>query len=294
MAKGNPQMARESTVMDDHVNLSQDVANPYFGKISSSSLKRALRKAAEEIQKGIVPLSGNLPNSDDANEIGYRLLYIKEAVSSRDIKRFSSHGAGGAAFLTCDFRGRNLHGYNLRNTNFAGSDLKGVVLDGANLEESALENVDARWSNWIRATARKSNISSSVFSGSDLRNADFTDCDLSGVKFIAVNARNAIFTGANLSHCDFTGSDLTGANLSHAFLEETNFSFSHLTNCSFQHTDFGAGNYYGVRIAHNQRPLGWPPDPAPEDRYRLPPKEPIWHWSIVIHRTELIRGVVAH
>ncbi len=64
----------------------------------------------------------------------------------------------------------------------------------------------------------------------DLREADFSEAQLSGAKFPRASLAGANFTGANLTDTDLTEADLQGATLSDADLTDVLLYLANLTN----------------------------------------------------------------
>ena len=79
---------------------------------------------------------------------------------------------------------------------------------------------------------RESKVRSKRLSGTDLRESDFADADLTGSNFTGSALRGANFNNANLTDTVFKGSDTNGASFVGANLTGANFKGCDLANAA--------------------------------------------------------------
>ena len=114
--------------------------------------------------------------------------------------------------------------------------LAAMRFSGSNLKNSDFSSITAPQKQFDY-----SNLEGSKFSHSDLQGCSFKWANLSNADFDRSNLRGASFKGTNLTNVTFKGADLTGAMLQMSNLKGASFENSRLDN-----TDFGKSNLSGV------------------------------------------------
>ncbi|NEO19313.1 pentapeptide repeat-containing protein [Moorena sp. SIO4A5] len=84
--------------------------------------------------------------------------------------------------------------------------------------------------------------------GANLRGADCTNVDLSGVDFTNANLTGANFSRADLSQANFSNANLTGADLAGADLANADLSGANLTDANLSNTDLTGSNLTGANL----------------------------------------------
>lgn len=109
---------------------------------------------------------------------------------------------------TIDLSAAPLQGLLMSGLNLQGATLIQTACNGADLTGNDMRGICAPRFGGLNGRFRGVN-----FTGSDLREAIFTNADLVGARFLQCNLTNAIFTGANIDQTNFAGAILTGAYL---------------------------------------------------------------------------------
>ena len=120
-------------------------------------------------------------------------------------------------------------GANLSNTNLSKRDLSKLTFSTV--------DIDIKWKYAVKL--RFSNLSESIFTGTNLTNIDFTGADLTfsdltDTNISYANLSDANLSGANLSGANLSDADLSGANLSDANLFGANLSGANLSGANLK------------------------------------------------------------
>ncbi|MGC4118498.1 MAG: pentapeptide repeat-containing protein [Myxococcales bacterium] len=102
----------------------------------------------------------------------------------------------------------------------------------------------------IAAGAKAGQVS---FADEDLSNADFSDCDCSGVSFANANAGGALFAKARLDQADFSGAELGGADFRGASLRGCSFRKAKLRDAVFDQADCTGADFTGAELEGDVR-----------------------------------------
>jgi hypothetical protein len=99
-----------------------------------------------------------------------------------------------------------------------------------------------RWAVHNKADLRGANLSGADLSGVDLRGANLSGADLSGVDLRGANLSGADLYGANLYGADLSGADLSGAYLRGADLSEADLSEAYLRGAYLRGADLSGAD----------------------------------------------------
>ena len=178
-----------------------------------------------------------------------------------------------------DFSGLDFSGFNLTSADFGMTILKDVdftdaIITGAsfygssdftkaqlkstkNYKEKDLSGINLNFNDWSDLDFKGFNLTSTVFRGAFIKNADFTDAIITGADFggsqqkgftktqleSTKSYKEKDLTGIrldcnNMHHWDFSGFNLTSANFYHATLSNTDFTDTILTNAELSYANF--------------------------------------------------------
>ena len=143
-----------------------------------------------------------------------------------------------AILSNCNLSGANFHHANLHRADFGKSELIKTCFNAANLTRANM--------NWTNAVSAE--FVGAVLDGSDLRNMNGIDCDLShasvqwaDLQYIQLNravCSSADFKGSNLSHSNFAESQLNHANLVRTNISLTNMDKANLNGTLVKGNDW--------------------------------------------------------
>lgn len=81
--------------------------------------------------------------------------------------------------------------------------------------------------------------------------ADFTKCEAPRADFHGADLRDAIFSEANLTGADFSGANLVGADFRDADLTHANFTGANLDSTTFDGADLTNANFTGANLEYS-------------------------------------------
>ena len=112
--------------------------------------------------------------------------------------------------------------YPANNYYAPGTDLSNTNLSKRDLSKLIFSTLDFKIAKEYAVKLKFSNLSESIFAGTNLTNIDFTGADLTFSDLTDTNMSYANLSGANLSGANLSGANLSGANLSGANLSGAN------------------------------------------------------------------------
>ncbi|MEA5616383.1 pentapeptide repeat-containing protein [Cronbergia sp. UHCC 0137] len=150
-----------------------------------------------------------------------------------------------------DLSGVIFKGANLNQANFQGSRFRGVGEDGrwdtyddaiADLNQVELKQANFTDANLSRVSMNKSDLSRATLNRANLSNARLMGANLSSTQLVGSDLRgtileNASLTGADISDSQLTGANLYAANLNRASAIGTQLSHANLTKTNWQGAD---------------------------------------------------------
>jgi len=125
---------------------------------------------------------------------------------------FSSVSYDGTGFSDCSFPESKLSDLNLFHVGFTDCDFSGAVLRNCVFQRLTADK---------RSPAKKFDLSSCVFEGTDLSGTVFFLCDLSGVNFRRATLERATFDRCVLKKADFVGAAMDGIRFIDCKIEKT-------------------------------------------------------------------------
>ena len=111
------------------------------------------------------------------------------------------------------------------NCYFVYCDMDAATIKLSSLYLSTFNNVTSR-----NMDCSYSSIRLCEWENSDLSGSIFIGTNGESIRFISCNLRDVDFSNAHLKNVDFTGSDLTGSNFTHACCDKVNFDFAIVKN----------------------------------------------------------------
>ena len=162
----------------------------------------------------------------------------------------------GAQLKNADLRKANLRGINLRDAQLAKADLRDAHLWQADLRGAYLQRTNLRDTQLIGADLRNVNIEKSFeyvwitrrLIPLDLRYANLSKSNLSGVNLSGTLLHGAEFVETDLRGTNLSGSELHGANLSNADLRGANLSEATLSGANLSEADLRGVNLSGAKL----------------------------------------------
>ena len=225
-------------LVDDWINMSKEYdekAKDYYPRVSQiSSILFAKQKEnckndlfnsiILELFNKIVQLEKNINN--------FSFNWSKVSLKNLKISNF-------------DFKNSQLNGIKIVDSEFI--DVKMTNISFAN---AILTNNDFSFEDLTDANLRGTNLSNSIFIGSDLESAN-----LSSAKLIQADLGHAELSAADLSAADLSAADLSfavlnGANLINADLSYANFEGAELNNAILSHATLNQAKFKDADIKH--------------------------------------------
>ena len=220
-------------LVDDWINMSKEYdekAKDYYPRVSQiSSILFAKQKEnckndlfnsiILELFNKIVQLEKNINN--------FSFNWSKVSLKNLKISNF-------------DFKNSQLNGIKIVDSEFI--DVKMTNISFAN---AILTNNDFSFEDLTDANLRGTNLSNSIFIGSDLESAN-----LSSAKLIQADLGHAELSAADLSAADLSFAVLNGANLINADLSYANFEGAELNNAILSHATLNQAKFKDADIKH--------------------------------------------
>ncbi|HYC91447.1 MAG TPA: pentapeptide repeat-containing protein [Thermoanaerobaculia bacterium] len=133
--------------------------------------------------------------------------------------------------------GRDLRGYDFRNTGFlavrlAGADLSHCLFENARLQDCDLSGAKVEGAR-LGASFARSRLDGIDFTGADLRGADFGYASVVQSSFRNLDLAGMNFTDAECWKADFSGATLTGATFQRAKCAEAQFTGARMAGADF-------------------------------------------------------------
>ena len=123
-----------------------------------------------------------------------------------------------------------------------------VNLKGADLSDMNLTGVKISESNFTSATFSNANLSGIEISGTNLTRTNFSYTKLEGASFFNPDITGAIFAEACLTKASFFGTNAETANFFHANMTRAKFYFSNLLHTNFMGTNLTNAEFIGAHL----------------------------------------------
>ncbi|MDB9378057.1 pentapeptide repeat-containing protein, partial [Nodularia sphaerocarpa] len=165
-------------------------------------------------------------------------------------------GTAGSSFFNLvldnvDLSGINLKSANLNQASFKGSIFRGTGEDGrwdtfddaiADLSQAQMKQANFTDANLSRVIMNRSDLSGSTLNRANLSHARLIGADLGSTQLVGANLRGAFLekaslTGADIGDAKFNEANLYGARLSRVIAIGTHLSFANLTNTDWRGAD---------------------------------------------------------
>jgi len=130
-----------------------------------------------------------------------------------------------------------MRGARIKDCNLDSIDLTSTIVTQAVVEDTKLSSAVLNNCDFSDATFRRCNLKdayTSAFSRANLANAEFTDCDMSGVSFVSGILMRASFNGSKLVESKLTFAMLDGADLSGCDMKEAQIDRVYARGANFR------------------------------------------------------------
>ncbi len=159
---------------------------------------------------------------------------------------FWSANVSGANFTNANLTSANFNNANVSRTNFTNADLTSVSFGDANVSgvnftnaDLTLASLDSAKGLTIEQLRSAASIEYVNLSRLDMTNWDFSNLDLTSVKF----------TDSTISGANFTNADLTSAGFENATVNGANFTNANLTSAGFENATVNGANFTNANLA---------------------------------------------
>ncbi|BAY39080.1 heterocyst-specific glycolipids-directing protein HglK [Nostoc sp. NIES-2111] len=178
-------------------------------------------------------------------------------------------GTAGGSFFSLvldnsDLSGIKFKGANLNQASFKGSRFRGVGEDGrwdtfddaiADLSQAQMKQANFTDANLSRVIMTRSDLSRATLNRANLANARLIGANLSSAQLVGADLRNAVLenaslTGADLGDAKLQEANLYGARLGRVIAIGTQLSFANLTKTSWQNSDLSGADLERANLSN--------------------------------------------
>ncbi|BCL38767.1 pentapeptide repeat-containing protein [Nostoc sp. MS1] len=178
-------------------------------------------------------------------------------------------GTAGSSFFSLvldnsDLSGIKFKGANLNQASFKGSRFRGVGEDGrwdtfddaiADLSQAQMKQANFTDANLSRVLMTRSDLSRATLNRANLANARLIGANLSSAQLVGADLRgavleNASLTGADLGDAKLQEANLYGARLGRVIAIGTQLSFANLTKTSWQNSDLSGADLERANLSN--------------------------------------------